>query len=53
MDCKMVYAIVPRNGKTLEELAERREARDRGLGDREQGDGGAGGRFSLQKRDTI
>lgn len=26
MDCKLIYAIVPRNGKTLEELAEKREA---------------------------
>ncbi len=25
MGCKLVYAIVPRNGKTLEELAEKRE----------------------------
>ena len=29
MDCKLVYAIVPRNGKTLEELAEKREAGNR------------------------
>ncbi len=25
MDCMLCYAIVPRNGKTLEELAEKRE----------------------------
>ena len=29
MDCKLVYAIVPRNGKTLEKLAEKREAGNR------------------------
>jgi len=29
MDCKLVYAIVPRNGKTLEELAEKREVGSR------------------------
>ncbi len=28
MDCLLVYAIVPLNGKTLEELAEKREARE-------------------------
>jgi len=29
MDCQLIYAIVPCNGKTLEELAERREVGSR------------------------
>ena len=43
MDCKMVYAIIPRDGKTLKEMADRRKwtklleigSREYGVGTRE------------------
>jgi predicted DNA-binding mobile mystery protein A len=42
MGCKVVYGVVPRNGKTLEELAEERMWRDV-LGSGDSGVSGVGG----------